>query len=63
MKGWVCFLTRRHKWSHEVSATSEFQRIDCLRCGMAIDGARVRVILAALPPNHWMRDRLPKVQS
>lgn len=63
MKGLLCTLTGRHKWSEAVSATADFQRIDCLRCGMAIDGAKVRSVLDTLPPEHWMRRRLPEEAS
>lgn len=63
MKSLICAFTGRHKWSAEVSPTADFQRIDCLRCGEAIDGARVRLILARLPLDHWMRNRLPSEQQ
>jgi hypothetical protein len=56
----LCVITRRHKWSDDVSPTADFQRIDCLRCGESLDGAKVRDILRVLPPNHWMRHRLPR---
>lgn len=59
MRGFICAITGRHKWSDEVSPTADFQRIDCLRCGEAIDGAKVRAILSVLPSDHWMRKRLP----
>lgn len=57
----ICALTGRHKWDREVDPSPGiiFQRIDCVRCGLAIDGAKVRAIKAALPANHWMLRRLP----
>lgn len=60
MKGaWKCSLTGRHKWSEDIMAipdSSLFHRVDCLRCGRAIDGATLKRIVAQAPPE--LRRRL-----
>ena len=39
---WICKLTRKHKWEKrfsEIPKDSLFYRVDCERCGEAIDGS------------------------
>ncbi len=46
MKRLLCYIWR-HKWNKtldEVPAGHSFHRIDCTRCGFAIDGAALRRI-------------------
>ena len=52
MKRLICRLVG-HKWSRDWRAIdltkTYFQRIDCLRCGLAIDGTALKRISEAYP--------------
>jgi hypothetical protein len=48
----------KHKWDTDVEAipdTMFFQRVDCVRCGYAIDGVALKRVIERVP---WMRRSL-----
>jgi hypothetical protein len=48
----------KHKWDTDVEAipdTTVFQRVDCVRCGYAIDGVKLKLVIERVP---WMRRSL-----
>lgn len=50
----ACVLTNRHRWEKklsEIPADSVFFRVDCERCGEAMDGAALVRICARVSPD------------
>jgi hypothetical protein len=48
----------KHEWDTDVEAipdTTVFQRVDCVRCGFAIDGVALKRVVERVP---WMRRSL-----
>ena len=48
----------KHKWDTDVEAipdTTLFRRVDCVRCGFAIDGVALKRVVERVP---WMRRSL-----
>ena len=50
MKATICWLFG-HKWDRDfmdIPPTTVFMRVDCRRCGMAIDGVKAKMVFDRL---------------